>query len=175
MKNVLDRRRQKDRRRLPRNFDEFLENGDNKTILIEIFFDVLTAEREYVLSKLKCEILFYSMDGECFTFNRNGVEQYQELSSNQEEAGTKMIMHCAHAMDSDEDGSVILRSHSGDADINVIASSLIVNDARRTFIYFNTGDFRKVLCLRDLDLNEIFFIRRLPNSKQTNSSSSDCN
>ena len=91
----------------------------------------------------------------CFAFSRNGLERCQELSFNQEEADTKTILHCAHALGSDEDGIVILRCHSGDTDINVIASSLIIDDARRTFIDFNTGDHRKLLCLEDLDLNQM--------------------
>ena len=60
--------------KLPRNFDEFLQNGDNKTRLIEIICDVLVAQRENVLAKLKCDIIFFSMDGKCLTFTRDGVE-----------------------------------------------------------------------------------------------------
>ena len=137
--------------KLPRNFDEFLQNGDNKTRLIEIICDVLVAQRENVLAKLKCDIIFFSMDGKCLTFTRDGVEQSHELSSNQEEADTKIVLHCRHAFQSSEES----RSHSGDAEVNVLSTALITKEALRTFVDFNTGDDRKVLCLGDLDLKAI--------------------
>ena len=139
--------------KLPRNFGEFLQNGENKTRLIEIICDVLISERENILAKLKCDILFYSMDGKCLAFSRNEVQQSYELSSNQEEADTKIILHCRHAFLSGEEGSVIIRSHSGDADVNILSTALITEEALRTFVDFNTGDHRKVLCLGDLDLS----------------------
>ena len=63
------------------------------------------------------------MDGICCGLTADGVRIYQELSSNQEEAGTKMILHCAHALNSSEEGNVVLRSHSGGTDINIVAAS----------------------------------------------------
>ena len=137
---------------LPRNFEEFLKNGENKKRLIEIFKDVLIDEREFILEQLNCEVLYYSMDNICFAFKMDGVEQCPELSSNQEEADTKMIMHCVNALDSNDHGNVVIRSHSGDTDINVLATSLILNNAGRTFVDYNTGDYREVLCLGDVDL-----------------------
>ena len=44
---------------LPRNFEEFLKNGDNKSRMIEIFKEVLVNWREEVLIKLQCETLFH--------------------------------------------------------------------------------------------------------------------
>ena len=120
--------------------------------MIEIFKDVYVSQRQHVLSKLQCDMFYFSMDGVCYALTADGVRIYQELSSNQEEADTKMILHCEHALKSSDVGSVVLRSHSGDTDINIVAASLITNDASRVFVDYNTGDNRKVLCLGDLAL-----------------------
>ena len=66
-----------------------------------------------------------------------------------------MIFHCEHALNSNEVGSEVLRSPSGDTDINIVAASLITNDASRVFVDCSTGDNRKVLCLGDLVLNNV--------------------
>ena len=91
------------------------------------------------------------MDGICYEISSNGVAEFAELSSNQEEADTKMILHCAQALATNETGSVIMRSHSGDADINIVSTALILEDAHRVFIDFNTGRNRKILCLGNID------------------------
>ena len=56
------------------------------------------------------------MDGICYGLTADGVRIYQELSSNHMEADTKMILQCEHALNSSEEGSAVLRSHSGDTD-----------------------------------------------------------
>ena len=37
-----------------------------------------------------------------------------------------------------------------DTDINIVAASLIKNEASRVFVDYSTGDNRKVLCLGDI-------------------------
>ena len=66
-----------------------------------------------------------------------------------------MILHCEHALKSSEVGNVVIRSHSGDTDINIVAASLITDDAGRVLVDYNTGGNRKVLCLGHLELNDL--------------------
>ena len=54
----------------------------------------------------------------------------EELRSNQEEADTKVILHCSNALHEDTSMSVILRSHSGDTGITVLAVSLLYEHKR---------------------------------------------
>ena len=49
------------------------------------------------------------------------VQVVSELSSRQEEADTKVVLHAKHALEEEDQGMVIIRSHSGDTDIAVIA------------------------------------------------------
>ena len=59
--------------KLPRNFEDFMKNGDNETRLIEIFFEVLNDRCDRVLTILEYEILYYSMNGRCYELTRNTI------------------------------------------------------------------------------------------------------
>ena len=47
--------------KIPRNFTDFLKNGDNKTRLIELIKDELVKNSKEILSKLSCEIIYFSI------------------------------------------------------------------------------------------------------------------
>ena len=47
---------------------------------------------------------------------------------------------------------LIIRSHSGDVDINILLTSLIQDDAHRVFVDYNTGVNRKKFKLADVKL-----------------------
>ena len=66
-----------------------------------------------------------------------------------------MTLHCAQALATNETGCVIMRSHSGDADINIVSTVLILEDAHCVFIDFNTGRNHKILCLGNIDLSDL--------------------
>ena len=68
-----------------------------------------------------------------------------ELSSNQEEADTKICLHAKHALGTEDDGHVIIRNHSGDVDINVILLSKINSEeeASRVILDTNKGKIEK--------------------------------
>ena len=84
------------------------------------------------------------MDVICYEISSNGVPEFAELSSNQEEADTKMILYCAQAPATNETGRNL-----GDADISIVSKSLILEDGYCVFINFNTGRNRKILCSKD--------------------------
>ena len=53
------------------------------------------------------------------------------LSSDKEEADTKVILHCHDALIENSNGSIILRSASGDTDILVLAVAHLYNKKQR--------------------------------------------
>ena len=67
--------------RLPRNFNEFHKNGDNKTHLIESILEVFVQRRKEVLKILKTAELYYSMDNKCHLITNQGVVTVEDLSS----------------------------------------------------------------------------------------------
>ena len=76
------------------------------------------------------------------------------FSSNHEEADTKVISHCANALSASKDGAVILRSPSGNTDIDVLAAALLQNYKIQLFIEYGSGVNKKGYSLKDFALNE---------------------
>ena len=83
----------------------------------------------------------------------NGVSDIDDLKSNQEEADTKVILHCLDALKEPET-TVVLRSHSGDTDIMVLPVALIRSDCERLYIDYGNGKNRKAINLADIIMNE---------------------
>ena len=140
--------------KIPRNFSEFLKNGENKTRLIEIVKDELVAKKTTVLQELKCRRINFSMDGICYGITKDSVEVIDELSSNQEEADTKLLLHAKHAKETDQNRSVLVRSPSGDVDINVLFTSMFKEDNTDICIDYGSGKFRKILQLNSIDMSD---------------------
>ena len=76
-----------------------------------------------------------------------------ELLSDQEEADTKVCLHALNALKINPNKYMIIRSHSGNVDINVVLVSLITCCADKVFADVNTGKNRKVLRLLDVKLS----------------------
>ena len=68
---------------------------------------------------------------------------FPDLSSSQEEADTKVILHAKHALRNNDDGITITHSHSGDIDNAVIALSHFIHDVKRVILDTNTSKHRK--------------------------------
>ena len=77
------------------------------------------------------------------------------LSSDQEEADTKVILHCHDALKENSNGYIILRSASGDTDILVLAVAHLYNEKQR--VYIDSGcssTSRKVYWMEDTVMSE---------------------
>ena len=92
-----------------------MQNGENKTRLIELILSTLLEKRNEILLNLRSEEIYFSTDGICHHVTRNNSSIIPKLSSNQEEADTKFCLHTLHALAAVENGYVIVRNHSGDA------------------------------------------------------------
>ena len=138
--------------KLPRDVKVFLANGENKTRMIELIRDVLVSNREAILSYLGSECIVFSSFQDCIMVTRETVLQIPDLNSTQEEADTKVVLHANHVLTGNEEGVAIIRSHSGDIDIVVIALSHYVHDAERVILDSNTGRNRKTFKMSDIDL-----------------------
>ena len=137
---------------IPQNFTKFLQNGENKTHLIELILSTLLEKRNETLLKLRSEEICFSTDGICHHVTRNNNSVIPELSSNQEEADTKLCLHTLHALAAVENGYVIVRNHSGDVDINVILIAKVIPESSRVILDIHNGKHRKALKLSDVSL-----------------------
>ena len=69
---------------VPREFQEFLKNGDNKSRLIELFFDYVILKRCKVLNDRRASKILLSQDGLCISVTLSSVTEMTDLSSNHE-------------------------------------------------------------------------------------------
>ena len=141
--------------KMPRNFKDFLKNGENKSRLIQLIQDVLIENKEEILEMLKCQEIMFSMDKVCKRITRTSVSLVEALYSNQEEADTKLFLHAKHVPDSDDRKLVLVRSPSGDVDMQVLYISTFLEESeqKRIYIDFGNGKSRKILHLDSVDMN----------------------
>ena len=139
--------------KLPRDMKKFMENGENKTALIEMLFKYIIENKDSVLQMLQTQKMVLSGDDWCFTVTT--VDAFaNDLQSNQEEADTKVILHTMHILQESE-LCVLLRSPSGDTDITVLALSVVDEEKRsRVFYDYGNGKHRKGTLLSDICLQE---------------------
>ena len=76
------------------------------------------------------------------------------LSSDLEEAGTKVMLHCHDPLKENSNGSIILRSASGDTDILVLAVAHLYNQKQRVYIDSECSTSRKVYWMNDIVMSE---------------------
>lgn len=131
--------------KIPRNFNELLKNGENKTRMIELIVRVIKKNAAKVLTLLDSEEIFISTNNDCFKITAESVETEHEFVSNQEEADTKVVLHSIHALNRDQLRNVIVRSPSGDIDIIVIMIGLLLEEQTRCFLDTGSGNNRKGL------------------------------
>ena len=129
-----------------------MKNGENKTRLTEIISEVLCNNFHKVLTELKCSVIYFSQEDLTYCLKGTGVSIAVELSSNQEEADTKVILHCQHSLQESLNSKVVLRSPSGDTNIFVLASSLL--DPTRIYLDYGKGKLQKGFWLHQLNIDE---------------------
>ena len=84
--------------RIPRDFSKFLSNGENKRRMIELVFETIIHEKLDVLGMLGCTEVYLSGEEICTKVTTTSAAEFVQLSSNQEEADTKVILHTSHIL-----------------------------------------------------------------------------
>ena len=115
--------------------------------------EYLVDNRQEVLSRLGCNEIFFSMDRVCYWIADTDVNVVDCLRSNQEEADTKLLLQTKHALNAEQDKSIIVRSHSSDVDIDVLFLAMFLDDNNRIFLDYETGENRKVLKLSEVNMD----------------------
>ena len=127
--------------RIPHDFSVLMKNGENKTRLIEILPEVLRDNFAKVLTTLRCSTMFILQEDVTYCLTESVVTVKEELFSNHEEAGTKVILHWYYSRQEDPSSKVVLHSPSGDTDILVLATAL--SDFSRVYLDYGKGKLRK--------------------------------
>ena len=103
--------------KISKDFQAFCE-------MVKIRADLLFETIPSSADRLQTSVIYFSKKGSCARVNTSQVTTVDELSSTQEEADNKVILHSARAITTTKD-SIILWSLSGDTDIMIITISLI--------------------------------------------------
>ena len=97
--------------KIPRVFNSFLMNGDNKSRLIDIVFGYIIQNKAKCLQIVRANRIILSRDGECQEVTQSSLNRLDALSSNQEEADTNVILYTLDALDNSPNSKVHLNHH----------------------------------------------------------------
>ena len=111
-------------------------------------------KKRKVLNNLRATKLVLSEEGKTTVITLGKTFISDTLRSQQEEADTKVILHCHDALKENSNDSVILRSASGETDILVLAVVHLFNQKRRAYIDSGRSASRKVYWMNDIVLSE---------------------
>ena len=139
--------------KVPSDFNIILNNGNNKTQMIELIRDVIETNKVKYLKRLGCKEIYFSTHNECKKFTSDAVSIENELNSNQEEADTKVILHSKHAFDRSPEKTVIVRSPSGDIDIIILMIGMFIDHPEHFYIDTGSGKHRKGFRLSEIILS----------------------
>ena len=129
-------------------------NGENKTRLIELIASYIDEFKVKVFNILRCSKILISLDNKCILITRTATNLDENLTSNQEEADSKVILHCCRILREKNDLIVTLRSPSGDTDIVVLAVALLNQFKSNVILDDGNGKQRKIIRLSDIDIDD---------------------
>ncbi len=104
-----------------------------------------------ILDALHCSELYMSTESNCSKLSIFWVTSEDALASNQEEADTKVALHCHHALQCYPGKDVVIRSSSGDIDTLVIFLSKMEHQ-QRVYLDSGTGLYRKGINLGNIEM-----------------------
>ena len=86
------------------------------------------------LTMMKTNELILSTKGNCEVLTHSKVDIISDLVNEFEEADSRVITHARHVLNTNSQLTVKIRSPSGDADIIILAVSLIVEGKERVYL-----------------------------------------
>ena len=102
--------------------------------------------------QLKTPKIVLSPEDKCRCFTLSLDVDVKELTSNQEEANTRLILHAYHVLVKDNLNSVTIRSPSGDTDIVILTFALLFGLKEKVFLDNGRSDSRRLIPMDVVDL-----------------------
>ena len=130
--------------KVPSDFTKFINFGENKTRLINLICEVISSDYKRALALLKCNEICFSKENNRLLFNKSGIHNAARLKSHQEEANSKVILHCLDAPKGFE-ATFVIHSSSADLDIMVTAVSLLPSNEEHVFLNCGNGKNHKAI------------------------------
>ena len=126
--------------KLPRDMNQFMLNNEDKIQFIQLIITFVETNQYLALQDiLQTDFVVLSGDNDCCLVQLGNVEERYHLTSNQEEADTKVLLNSLGVLNN-TDMFVYLRSRSGDTNILVLALSIIRDHKERVFYDYGNGN-----------------------------------
>ena len=126
--------------KLPRDMNQFMLNNEDKIQFIQLIITFVETNQYLVLQDiLQTDFVVLSGDNDCCLVQLGNVEERYHLTSNQEEADTKVLLNSLGVLNN-TDMFVYLRSRSGDTNILVLALGIIRDHKERVFYDYGNGN-----------------------------------
>ena len=136
--------------RVPSNFQQFLNNGENKERVFELIESIIIEKA----SMLSDKEMFFARKDKCIKISRDGVQD--EFTLRHEEADTKVTFLAVYAGSINrkrDDDLITVRSYSGDIDIPVIMIGNLVTG--NIFLDNGTSKDRKIFSVSKSNLTNV--------------------
>ena len=143
--------------RLPRNFKSFMHNAENKRQLTKFLLAEWQSDR--YASRIHHRTVFFVCEKECLCLqSEDGLtvtaSPAVDLSSDHEEADTRIILHCLYASHHSAPSSAIV-VHSPDTDVFVLLLHYSHRIQQPLMFYTGSGNNRRIIlvhkCANELD------------------------
>lgn len=134
--------------RTPKDWKTFLANSENKTSLIRLIFEQWKSDK--YAEVLRDRNIYYVIGEKCDHLTcRNGVTvdaiPEEALFSCQEEADTRIILHCLHIRDNESE-AVNIRVRSPDTDVLVLLVNYSSKIGRTGYVQTDNNSLRLTSC-----------------------------
>ena len=140
--------------KLPRDMNQFMLDNKNKTQFIQLIFAFVKTNLCLVLQDIfQTDCVMLSGDNNCCLVQLRNVKESYHLTSNQEEADTKVVLHSMDVLNSPY-MFIYLRLPSGDTNILILALDIIRHHKERVFYDYGNGDHRRSIWLSSLEMDE---------------------
>ena len=141
--------------KVPRNFQKFLANDENKKQLIALIFNEWSSDSYAPL--LQNKNLYFVCEEECFLLSsEDGVttdsRPIHELRSSQEEADTRILLHAKYVNDHQLSKRVIVRSTDTDVFLLLLHFSAQFANCKNLIFDTGVGDKRRLIDINNLCL-----------------------
>ena len=137
--------------RIPPDFQKFLCNGENKERLFELIESIWISQG----SNLGDRVVYFARKNSCVKITQYASTLIPELSTNHEEADTKVAYLAQHAIDTYSPIEIVIRSRSGDVDIPVILTAAFGSTSTPIVVDNGTGKHRKNIRVDSSALSDV--------------------
>ena len=122
--------------------------------MMELIWQYIDTNKANVFNILRTNKITISLNSKSISILRLSTSIEESLTSNQEEADIKVILHSHQILKCNDTSVITLLSPSGDTNIVVLTIALLYEFRNRVLIDDGSGDNRMVMWLSNIDIGK---------------------